>query len=140
MQLIKGKIQFLLLILFSVFIGLLLLLGGIIRFTPLASLLAKTVEKELTQVLSAQVKIKRVGLSFLSPEFTDIEFQTLEGSPLLNAEKIRISVDWIKLLTHHSLVGALRELELTNSSVWIRKDEAGKLEVLSLFPREKSHE
>ncbi len=134
MQLIKGKIQFLLLIFFSVFIGLLLLPGEIIRFTPLASRLAKTVEKELTQALSAQVKIKRVGLSFLSPEFTDIEFQTLEGHPLLSAEKIRIGVDWIKLLTHHSLVGALRELELTNSSVWIRKDGAGKMEVLSLFP------
>ncbi len=132
MQLNRKKIQFLLIIFLSLLV-ITLLVGRVFRYTSLAARLANTLEKELVRQFSAEVKIRGLGFSFVSPEIYGAELRTLEGRPLLAAEKIRISIDWISLLRHHSLVDSIRHIETTNSTLWISKDEQGELTFRSLF-------
>ncbi len=135
MQLNREKIQFLLIIFLSLLMIILLLVGGIFRYTSLADRLTKTLEKELARQLSIQVKIGGLGLSMVSPEIYDAELRTLEGEPLLDAETIRISIDWFSLLWHRSVVNSIRHIETTNSTVWISQDEQGELNIRSLIPK-----
>ena len=134
MRLTKRRIRFLLLFFSSFFLCLSLLLGGIIRFSPLSQHLAGMLEQELERTFRAEIELKGVGLSFWAPEIYALEIRTLQGQPVLAAEKLRVRIDWLSLLMKRSLIGALRGLELVNSTVQLTKDEDGQLEVISLLP------
>ncbi|NLM36601.1 MAG: hypothetical protein GX202_00555, partial [Firmicutes bacterium] len=118
MRLRTGKIRFLYAF-FLLFFVVVFVWG--VKFFPStapAGRIKDLVEKEMSSFLAADVRINEVGLFFFAPELRKVEIRTVEGKPVLTAEKIRLGLDWFKLLTTGSLNKSLRNLDLMTTTVW----------------------
>ena len=119
MRLKTGKIQFLL-VFFVLLIGVIFFWGvKVFPSTELAGRIKNLVENEMSRFLSAEVQINEVGLFFFAPELRGVEIRSAEGKPVLTAAKIRVSLDWFKLLTTGSVEKGMRNLDLMTTTVWL---------------------
>ena len=119
MQSKTGKIRFFL-VFFFLFIGAVFGWGvKVFPSTALAGRIKNLVEDEMSRFLSAEVQINEVGLFFFAPELREVEIRTAEGKPVLIAGKIRVGLDWFKLLTTGSLNKGMRNLDLMATTVWL---------------------
>ncbi|HHW12535.1 MAG TPA: hypothetical protein GXX33_05990 [Firmicutes bacterium] len=119
MRLRTGKIRFLYAF-FLLFFGVVFIWGvKVFPSTTLAGRIKHVVENEMSRFLSAEVQIKEVGLFFFSPELREVEIRTAGGKPVLTAAKIRVGLDWFKLVTTRSFNKGLRNLDLMTTTVWL---------------------
>lgn len=117
MQLSSGKIRFLYAF---IFVALVSAFGWGFKLFPstaLAGRIKLMVEQEISRFLSAEVQIEEVGLFFFAPELREVKIRTAEGEPVLTAERIRVGLDWFKLLTTGSVAKGLRNLDLMTATV-----------------------
>lgn len=118
MRLRTSKIQFLL-VFFFLLVGIAFVWGvKVFPSTALAGRIKHLVENEMSRFFSAEVQINEVGLFFFAPEFREVKIRTAEGTPVLTAGKIRVGLDWFKLLTTRSLDKGIRNLDLMTTTVW----------------------
>lgn len=119
MRLKTGKIQFLL-VFFLLFTGVIFGWGvKLFPSTALAGRIKNLVETEMSGFLTADVQINEVGLFFFAPELRGVTIRTTEGKPVLTAGKIRVGLDWFKLLTTRTLNKSMRNLDLMATTVWL---------------------
>ncbi|HBR35249.1 MAG TPA: hypothetical protein DD734_11495 [Firmicutes bacterium] len=119
MQFVMRKIRFLLVCLILL-IALSFYLGfKVLPSTASADRIKTLVEQEMSRYFSAEVKIKEVGLFFFSPELREVQIRTAEGEPALTAEKIRVGLDWFRLMTQRSFEKGLRNLDVMGTTVWL---------------------
>lgn len=120
-----------------------LLLGGVFFFLfmpransvyqqTLANLTEK-IEEALEESWQVQVNIEGLRFSFFHPELVGVEIYTLDGQPLLTAERVRVRWNWFTLLFERKITEALRGVELTEPVLWLDTTERGGLR----FPKIK---
>lgn len=119
MRLTTGRIRFLLA--FFLVLIITLFLWGFIFFpsSRLAYRIRTLVEDELSRFLAAEARINEVGLFFFAPELREVKIRTRTGEPMMTAEKLRVGLDWVKLLTTGSLEESIRNLDLMETEVWL---------------------
>jgi len=125
-----GKIRFLLA--FFLVLIIILFFWGRIFFSSsrLADRIRRLVEEELSRIFAAEVQIKGVDLAFLTPELQEVRIRTTGDEPVLTAKKIRVGLDWLKLLVTGSPAASLRQIDLVETEVWL-------WDTLSLFKGEE---
>src|SRR5690554_1952707 len=107
-----GRIRFLLVCLFLLVVLSFYVGFKVLPSTTSADRLKVLVEQEMSRYLSAEVQIKEVGLFFFAPELRDVQIRTAEGEAVMTAEKIRMGLDWFKILTQRSFGKGLRNLDV----------------------------
>jgi autotransporter translocation and assembly factor TamB len=119
LQLITGKIRFLLV--FFLFLIITAFIWGYFFFpsSKMADRIRVMIEEELSRLLCAEAQVKAVGLFCFAPEFREVEIRTATNEPILTARKIRLGLDWVKMLTTRSLEESLRNLDLIETTVWL---------------------
>lgn len=89
--------------------------------------LTEKVEEALEESWKVQVEIERMHLSFFRPELLGVKAYTLDGRPLLTAERVRIRLNWLALLFGRKVNEALRGVELNEPVLWLDATEKGGL-------------
>ena len=95
--------------------------------------LTEKIEEALEESWQVQVNIEGLRFSFFHPELVGVEIYTLDGQPLLTAERVRVRWNWFTLLFERKITEALRGVELTEPVLWLDTTERGGLR----FPKIK---
>lgn len=114
-----------------------LLIGGVFffLFSPRANsvynktlmTLTEKIEEALEEHWLIQVDIEGLRFSFFRPELVGVKVYTLDGQPLLTAERVRIRCNWFALLFGQKTSEALRGVELDGPVLWLDATERGGL-------------
>jgi len=110
--------------------------GVILRNNQVAAVVKSKIEESVFKTFGIKVSIEQVGFYGWSPELSGIKISEADGRRLLEAEKLRISFNWFKLI-FTGFSGALQKVDIFTPTVWMTRGEDGRWVVPETF-REKS--
>lgn len=111
--------------------------GIILRNNQVAAVVKSKIEESVSKTFGIMVSIERVGFHGLSPELSGIKIDEADGRRLLEAERLRVSFNWFKLVFTGSISDALQKVEVFTPTLWMTRGEDGKWVIPKTF-REKS--
>ncbi|HEY8345212.1 MAG TPA: hypothetical protein VIL66_08505, partial [Bacillota bacterium] len=132
MKLFSSKIYVPLIVLCFLIISILIIPGLILRNDQIAAVVKSKIEESVFKTFGVKVSIERVGFHGWSPELSGIKIGEANGRRLLEAERLRISFNWFKLI-FTGLSGALQKVDIFTPTVWMTRGEDGKWVIPETF-------